>query len=82
MFEKLIEEGKYLLDQKSKHLAANLQLSKNTPTNDVNLGNLHREVTELKTSPLFEGPYPLKSGIRPAFAGVELIVSLINQVII
>ena len=37
-----------MLEQKSKHLAANLQLAKNTQTNDVNSEDLHNEVSELK----------------------------------
>lgn len=49
--EKLIEEAKYLLDQKSNHLNSILQQAKNTPinSNETDVDNLHNEISCLKT---------------------------------
>lgn len=46
--ENLMDERKYLLEQKAKHLPSSLQAGKNTTFNDRDADNLHKEITSLK----------------------------------
>lgn len=46
--DKLMDERRYLLDQKSKHLASIYQLGKNTDFTDVDADILHKEISSLK----------------------------------
>lgn len=46
--DNLLEERQYLLDQKAKHLASSLQAGKNTPLNDIDADNLHKDITLLR----------------------------------
>lgn len=48
--ENLIDERKYLLEQKSNHLNSVLHEAKNTPINDLDIDKLHKDISELKTS--------------------------------
>lgn len=45
--EKLIDENRYLLDQKSKHLKSVLDIAKNTPISDLDTNNLHKDIESL-----------------------------------
>ena len=47
--ETLLEERKYLLEQKSKHLNSILQEASNTPLNDTDVDNMCKEISQLKT---------------------------------
>lgn len=46
--DKLMDEGRYLLEQKSKHLPASVQTAKNTSIDDVDPDNLDKEISLLK----------------------------------
>lgn len=48
--EALLEERKYLLEQKSNHLDSVLHEAKNTPQNDTDVDKLCKDISELKTS--------------------------------
>lgn len=48
VLDKLMDERRYLLEQKGKHLSAILQLSKNTSIDDVDSDKLHKEISLLK----------------------------------
>lgn len=48
--EKLIDEKRYLLDQKAKHVNSVLQQAKNTNLHDVDVDNLRKQVSQLKTT--------------------------------
>lgn len=44
----LLDERKYLLDQKSKHLSSILQEGKNVPISDIDPDNLLKQISDLK----------------------------------
>ena len=50
IYEHLLEERKYLLDQKAKHYNSVLQEAKNNSIQDTDMDKLCNEVSELKTS--------------------------------
>lgn len=49
VMEALMEERKYLLEQKSKHLNSVLQEAKDTPINDVDTDKLCDDITKLQS---------------------------------
>ena len=46
--ERLMDEHKYLLQQRSNHFDSVLEEAKRLPLNDTDMDNLHKEISELK----------------------------------
>lgn len=45
--ENLLDEKRYLLDQKAKHLKSLLDIAKNTPINDIDVDKLKKDIESL-----------------------------------
>lgn len=48
LLENLMTQQRYMLEQKSKHLASMLQAGKNTAFDYIDADELHKEITSLK----------------------------------